>query len=202
MTTGDSLADTFRALVTLLEKRKAPYLVIGGMAQAVIREPRLTQDLDCIVSVPTPRFTDLLEDLCEAGFDVDRQAALKHMESTGTFSAQRGRWRVDVITASTEFEESALEFEESAFRRAQRIRLYGVEANFPTPEDLILLKLVPGRDKDMLDVKTVIHRHRDRLDRSYLEQWARRLSDEAEDARMWHALQQIFKEADSLGTQR
>lgn len=150
-----------------------PYLVIGGMAQAVIGEPRLTQDVDCIIALPSSHTATWLDGFVKAGFAVDRAKAVERIEAVGTFTARRGSWRIDVIIASTEFEQSA-------FRRAQRLRVYDVEANFPTPEDLILLKLVPGREKDLLDAKTVLARHRGHLNRPYLERWAQRLSDEAE----------------------
>jgi len=186
----ESLASAFRALVSLLEHLGMPYVVIGGLAQAVLGEPRLTQDVDCVIAMPKTGIETLVEAFQAAGFSLDRDATLRQLHLTGTFGIRRGRWRIDVIVASTDFELSA-------FQRAQRLRLYGIEANFPTPEDLILFKLVPGREKDLLDIKTVVIRHRERLDRAYLERWAQRLSDEAEDARMWHTLRQLLKEADA-----
>lgn len=187
---SDSLPGVLRDVVTVLERLKVPYLIVGGVAQAVIGEPRVTQDLDCIVAVQPPGVHTLLDGLHNAGFAVNRATSLARIESMGTFSVKRGRWRVDVILASTEFEQSA-------FQRAQRLRLYDMEANLPTPEDMILLKLVPGREKDLLDAKTVIIRHRDRLDRSYLERWAQKLSDEAEDSRIWQTLQRLLREVDA-----
>jgi len=190
---NESLRGVFQDAVRCLERMNVPYLVIGGVAQAVIGEPRMTQDVDCIISVQPQDIEPVIDGLQAAGFDVDRPAIHRQIESTGTFSVTRGRWHVDLILASTDFERSA-------FQRAQRLRLYETETNLPTPEDLILLKLVPGRDKDLLDAKTVIIRHRTQLDRSYLERWAQRLSDEAEDARLWQTLQRLFKEADSAAS--
>ena len=186
-----SLERVLRDVVQLFEGRQLPYLIIGGMAQAVIGEPRLTQDVDCIIAVQPAGIDPLLAGFERSGFEVDRGAVHRCVEATGTFGVRRGRWRVDLIVASTDFEQSA-------FRRAQRFRLYDVEMNFPTPEDLILLKLVPGRDKDLLDAKTVAIRHRSRLDRAYLEHWAQWLSDEAQDGRVWQTLQQLLKEADAV----
>lgn len=188
----ETLASTFRALVNVLEQSGGSYLIVGGLAQAVIGEPRMTQDVDCIVAIQPKALPTLVDALERKRFTVDRQAINKQAESVGTFSIGRGRWRIDVILASTDLETSA-------FQRAQRLRLYETVANFPTPEDLILLKLVPGRDKDLLDITAVMVRHRDRLDRAYLERWAQRLSDEAEDARIWQTLQRLLREADALG---
>lgn len=40
-----------------------------------------------------------------------------------------------------------------------RYSILGIEANYPSPEDFILLKLIPGRPKDRLDVEAVLTRH-------------------------------------------
>ena len=182
-----SLGVVFRDVVGCLEQRRIPYLVIGGIAQAVIGEPRLTQDVDCIVFVPPADANTVLDAFQQAGFAVDTASAMAQIETTGTFAVTRDRWRVDCILASTDFEQSALQ-------RRQRLRLYDVEANLPTPEDLVLLKLVPGRDKDLLDIKTILLRHHATLDVAYLTHWARRLADEAEDARMRRTLQQLLRD--------
>lgn len=70
----------------------------------------------------------------------------------------------------------------------------GLEANFPSPEDFILFKLIPGRPKDLLDAESVVLRHRERLDRSYLERWAQRISDEMEGLRVFRTLETLLGE--------
>ncbi len=186
---NDSLAGTLRAMVGGLEQAQMAYLVIGGIAQAVLGEPRTTQDVDCIVAIQPSDIVWLFDALQAAGFTVNRTEAQQRVEMFGTFRVTRGHWRVDVIVASTEFERSA-------FARSQRLRLYGMELNLPTPEDFIILKLVPGRDKDLLDAKIVFARHRQRLNLDYMKQWAQRLSDEAEDIRIWQLYQRLITASD------
>jgi hypothetical protein len=38
-----------------------------------------------------------------------------------------------------------------------------------------------GRDKDMLDAKSIVIRHKNKLDRKYLEKWTQQISDEGHD---------------------
>ena len=52
--------------------------------------------------------------------------------------------------------------------------------------------LVNSLEKDLLDVNGILARHRQRLDRDYLESWAQRLSDEAQDARIWNTPQSLL----------
>lgn len=189
--TNDSLVGTLRAVITCLADARVPYLVIGGIAQAVLGEPRTTQDVDCIVTIQRADLTRLFDALQAAGVDVNRTEAQQQVETFGTFRAMHRRWRIDFIIASTEFERSA-------FARAQRIRLYDMELSLPTPEDFIVLKLVPGRDKDLLDAKIVFTRHRQCLNLEYMKQWAQRLSDEAEDTRIWQSLQRLMTASDGV----
>jgi len=56
------------------------------------------------------------------------------------------------------------------------------------------LKLIPGCERDILDAKTIFERNRGKLDMKYLENWAQKLSDEAESLRIWNTFKKLFKE--------
>lgn len=60
-------------------------------------------------------------------------------------------------------------------------------------EDLILLKLIPGRPKDLLDVESICLRQGGRLDIDYLTRWARTICDESEDFRILRQLKKYLK---------
>lgn len=175
----------YRSAVTLLETLRFPYLVVGGMATGVLGEPRLTHDVDVIVELAAARIDRFLEGAQKAGFRFDETEARAEIDRRGTFRLLSGNAWVDVIIASTELEKSA-------FRRAKRVKVLGVEAAFPTPEDFILFKLIPGRPKDLLDVESVVARHRNELDRPYLERWAQSISDEMEDLRVYNAFKRLL----------
>ena len=87
---------------------------------------------------------------------------------TVTLRFRRQPFQIDLITAS-------LPFEEIAFRRAHYHELFGMRLPFSSPEDLILFKVLAGRDKDLLDAIGVARRHHGRLDRNYLEQTLQQL---------------------------
>ncbi|MDA0818115.1 MAG: hypothetical protein O2946_11200, partial [Planctomycetota bacterium] len=63
---------------------------------------------------------------------------------------------------------------------------------FPSPEDLILLKVLAGRDKDMLDASGVARRHGEKLDLGYLHRTLRPICELAEDMGPWNRLQRIL----------
>lgn len=74
---------------------------------------------------------------------------------------------VDVFFAATEYHKEAL------FRR-KAIRFYGTRIDVMGPEDVILHKLVAGREKDMQDAEDVAQRQKRSLDLKYLRTWSKR----------------------------
>src|SRR5437879_2769410 len=128
-----------------LNKSKAPYLVIGGLAVGVVGEPRFTYDIDVDIVLNAEALPAFLAEAKKAGFRVDAQTAQRDAHTQGAFRVAGRRFHVDFIVASTDLEREAI-------RRAKVSSLYGVKAAFPTPEDLILLKIIPGRPQDLLDI--------------------------------------------------
>lgn len=181
------LDEFYTAVIDFLEQSKVPYLIIGGLAVSVVGEPRMTQDIDLIISVGKRNIRTLLESVTESGFEVNVERELQRVKDTGTFKLTRGHFYADMIIASTPLEESA-------FARAQRIKLANKIASFPSPEDLVLFKIIVGRDKDMLDARSIITRHKIRLDREYLKRWAQSISDEAENMTIWKRLMKLLEE--------
>ena len=183
-----SLDALLRKIVDLLDRWKIPHLLVGGLAAGIVGEPRITLDVDLIVAIPLSERATFAKRARAAGFAIAKESE----EEAGMTGALRLRWRglhTDIIFASTEFEQSA-------FARKRRVRIADRSVHVPSPEDLVLLKLVPGRKKDLFDVESILLRHRGKLDRKYLEHWAQRLSDEMEDTRVWETLQRLLKEAD------
>ncbi len=47
-----TLDQFYSNLVIFLEESKSDYVIIGGLAVSVIGEPRMTHDIDLILSIP------------------------------------------------------------------------------------------------------------------------------------------------------
>lgn len=180
------LEDVFVKLVSFLNKEKFEYIIIGGMAAAVLGEPRVTGDIDVDILLDKDNISDFLEKAKKAGFKIDKQRSTERAAKTSIFQIDYEDYRVDLIIAS-------IDLEKDAFKRKKAITMYGVKAFFPTAEDLILLKIVPGRPKDLIDVENIAVRHKGKLDIKYLTKWAQKLSDEMQDMRIYNTLQKLLK---------
>jgi len=174
-----------RSAFSFLESHRTRYLVIGGLAVVAVGEPRTTGDADAIVYVSPSEADALIRHAVEAGFDVREEVERQRLATTGTMRFRKGLYQIDLITAS-------LPFEELAYDRASVHELFGIQLPFPSPEDLILLKVLAGRDKDMLDATGVARRHAERIDVSYLERTLLPICELAEDMTPWTRLERVL----------
>jgi hypothetical protein len=181
------LEDVFKRIVKFLNKGKYKYFVIGGIAAGTLGEPRMTGDIDVDILINEEEVGNFLDKAEEAGFLFSKDLCIGSIRRTGVFQIRYGDYHIDFLVASTALETMA-------FERRIEIKVYGTKGFFPTPEDLILLKLVPGRAKDIADVESLIARHGDKLDKEYLKTWAMKLCDEAEDMRIWTVLKKLLKD--------
>jgi hypothetical protein len=184
--------DFCRFAFSFLENRQTRFLVIGGLAVVAVGEPRTTADADALVFVSPAEAAALIRQAAKAGFEVREDVERERLAATGTMRFRRGRFQIDLITAS-------LPFEDAAYERASRHDLFGIRLPFPSPEDLILFKVLAGRDKDMLDAAGVVRRHGDRLDVAYLERTLRPICELAEDMAPWNRLHRVLTSAPPAG---
>lgn len=179
------LDDVYKKLVSFLNKEGFEYIIIGGVAAGILGEPRLTGDVDVDIVLDKDNIGGLLKKIKKAGFDINEQKCIKKAKQLGVFQISYGDFHIDFIIASTDLEKEAI-------RRKKVIKFYGLKAFFPTPEDFILLKVVPGRSQDIGDIEKVVIRHKDRLDTKYILKWAQKLSDEAENMRIYNEAERLI----------
>lgn len=120
-----------------------------------------------------------------AGFRVAPDEREK-LRATGTLRFRKGQFELDVILASLPFEDDA---------RSRKHRLFGRMVPLPTREDLILFKVLAGRDKDMVDAVGVARRHLARLDRRYLRESVQAVCEVAEDLEPQRRLDEVLRKA-------
>jgi len=101
--------------------------------------------------------SDFLKKAKKEGFKFSEEKCVKMAKETGVFQINYGDFHIDFIIAS-------IDLEKEAFKRKRIIRLHNIKAFFPTPEDLILLKIISGRPQDLLDAENIVLRHKEKLD--------------------------------------
>ena len=180
-----SLPEVFRKTISFLDKQGFDYLVIGGIAASILGHPRMTADVDICIFIKKSLVKGFLQRAKKDGFTFKEKDIIKKINETGTFQILLNEFHIDFLILSTDFEKSAL-------ARKKRLNIYGIEAPLPTPEDLILFKIIPARHIDLADAENIVKRHYGKLDEIYLEKWAMKLSDEAEDMRIYNEVKRLL----------
>ena len=89
-----------------------------------------------------------------------------------------------------------LPFEIEAVERSQEHRAGSLTVRLPTPEDLIILKAVAHRPKDMLDIEAVIAAQ-PHLDKARIAYWVRPFAELLEMPELWHDVETMLDRAPS-----
>lgn len=163
--------DVLRIVSERLDAAQIPYMLTGSYALAFYTTPRMTRDLDLVVSLGEDDI-DAIVKVFESDFYIDANDVRSAVLSQRQFNLMHlaSGIKVDLIIRK------ASEYRQVEFARRQEASLAGVKTWIVTREDLILSKLVwaadSGSELQQRDVRSLLD---DGVDRAYVEQWAARL---------------------------
>lgn len=175
------------AVQQLLERFDNQGVIIGGVAVSLLGAPRLTADVDVVILLSVHRLPDLLRAAAELGL-VPRIAEAEQF-------ARRNRvvlLQHEASGINVDISLGMLPFEDEVVARSSAHRVGDLELRLPTPEDLIILKAVAHRPKDMLDIAEIIKSH-PHLDRMRVERWVRDFSVALEAPQIWEDVAQLLR---------
>jgi hypothetical protein len=148
-------------LVQALDKLRARYALIGGIATGYRSQPRFTEDLDFLLEVPQIQLPGLLEDLRARGFTFDTEATIREWTrehlAVLSFQGVQIDWLKPVIPLYQHVIDSA--------RPEQWL---GCNVRIASAEGLILTKLLVFRGQDQVDVENLLAANRGQLDMDFI----------------------------------
>lgn len=167
---SDILTKIIEELHRIFLKRRMKLAFMGGIAVSVYGTPRATYDIDAVALVEELKIEPLLSALRRKGFYCDEKRPIKTIQGKPfiTLIYSKSKVYVDLFLARDEFQLQV-------FSRARKIRLNRMKVNIVSPEDLILIKLQSGRERDLDDVRIILSENASKLDLDYLKKWAKRL---------------------------
>jgi predicted nucleotidyltransferase len=152
-----------------LESLGIAYAIIGGIANAVWGEPRATIDVDVTVAVEEDELPTTVPAIARS-FRIPVSDPLGFVQQTRVLPLDTADGvRIDVIFA-------LLPFELDAIRRARDVTIADRTVHVVTPEDLILMKIISERPRDVADAEAIVRRSIGELDLAYLEPRIRELA--------------------------
>ncbi|HET7459807.1 MAG TPA: hypothetical protein VFJ82_01110 [Longimicrobium sp.] len=178
------MEQVLRHFVSALEAAGAPYMLTGSHASSLHSAPRMSYDIDFVISPTRPEILSLVQQLKDAGCYVDERAALEALDTFGQFNAidEETGLKADFIIRKPR------PFSETEFNRRRPAELYDVPLIVATAEDVLIAKMEwakLGESARQIEDAAGILKHRaSSLDRTYIDQWVRQLGLEAQ----WEAV--------------
>jgi hypothetical protein len=176
-----------KELASWLRSTHVPGMVIGGVAASLLGRPRITQDIDVIVWIDFNKWKDFLKAGKNHGFSPRIKNSFEFARENRVFLLRHSPSRIDIDISL-----GALPFEEEAIRRAVAKRIKGIRIYLPTPEDLIIMKAVAHRPRDLADIESILDAHPD-LDLKRVRRWVREFARSLEMPEILDDLEKITR---------
>ncbi len=162
-------------LIKLLTDLQIPYAIIGGWAVRAYGVPRATYDVDLKLSIKREQLSDLFDAIDELGYDVDDMYKGGWTDKVAGMPLVKAKTFIDGRTLVADLFLAETPFQSSVMNRKQLIPVNGFKAWVASPEDIILLKLMANRYRDLGDVQDILFMQGP-LDELYLRKWAKELA--------------------------
>jgi len=174
--------------IKFLEESNCRYALIGGLALSQWGVVRATHDVDLKVLVPD---TDYLRvrALLSAKFP---KPARKHAPPNPLILA------VKIAGVTVDFLFALPGYEELIIEHGTRRSVNGFSAWICSAEDLLIQKVVAGREKDWADVEALLIAQRGRLDEAYIEDWLVQFAEALEKPEMLARYRRMVKQLNKL----
>jgi hypothetical protein len=157
------LAALFNDLDTVFKQVSSKWYVFGAQAAIIHGAARLTADVDATVMYGDRDPEDLLQALETSGFSVQVDDAVTFLERTRVLPVVHvpSGMPVDIVFGGPGLEEEFLQ-------RVCQYDVEGVKVPVACAEDLIAMKILSGRAKDVDDVSAIIAARIEDLDVSQI----------------------------------
>jgi len=187
----DKSLEPFRATIESIQRLLLKYnnrgVIIGGIAVGLLGKPRFTADVDAMFLLSTQDIPQFLE-LARA------ENIIPRIQNAEDFAQKNRVLLLKHLPTETDIDISMgiLPFEEEVVERGSTKSFANLSVRLPTPEDLIILKAVAHRPKDLEDIR-VIAGIVQKLDVKRIEQWVKAFADALEQPDLWNQIEPLLK---------
>jgi len=164
------LLSALRDLVAWLKAKRVEGLIIGGVAASILGRPRVTRDVDVLVLLDEKDWGEFLSAGTEFGFVARVTNPLDFARKAKVLLIRHEPSGIDVDVTF-----GVLPFEKEAITNAVWVNIRGVRLPLPTAEDLIIMKAVAHRPRDLADIESIMDAHQ-KLNLRKIRRWVREFS--------------------------
>jgi hypothetical protein len=165
-------ASLLRALSKTLDAGGYRWYLFGAQAVTIWGRPRLTTDVDVTVEIASTGSEGLVAALGGAGFQLSEAFSAEFVRRTRVLPLihRDSTMPLDVVLAGPGLEEQFLD-------RVIDVRLGDFAVPVISPEDLVVTKVLAGREKDVGDIRGVLLARGDSLDLGYIRHTLKVIED-------------------------
>jgi Nucleotidyl transferase of unknown function (DUF2204) len=149
-----SLLAALADLMQWLDAMKMPSMVIGGVAASVLGQPRLTQDIDALAIMPEADWADAMAGAARFGIVPRIDDALAFARRSRVLLMRHVASGIDLDVTF-----GGLSFEQAAVANSEMHEVGGVRVRLPRVEDLLVMKAIARRPKDLQDIRGLLAAH-------------------------------------------
>ena len=182
------LIKPLKSLQQLLDRFGARGVIIGGIATGFLGRPRFTVDLDAIFLASVKDIPQILDLARAEGIEPRTQDAIEFAKKSRVLLLRHNDSGINIDISL-----GILPFEEEVVERSVLYDTGLLSVRLPTPEDLIILKAIAYRPKDLLDIQEVVTNNPN-LDLSRIEYWVRSFAELLEMPELWGQIEKILKQ--------
>lgn len=186
----NDIGAALRDITRVMERLAIPYAVIGGVAVRAYGIPRPTYDLDFTISIPRHLMRELFDAVEADGYTVAESYRAGWIDEVGGMPLVKFRCYiqgqgvdVDVFLAETPFQRELLS-------RKQQVVTPDGATWLASPEDIILLKLIADRPRDLVDIEDILFTQGE-LNWDYMSRWADKIG-------IRESLDEVLKRKDEM----
>lgn len=183
----EPLLEPVRAVQRLIDHFDQRGIIIGGVAASLLGRPRLTAGADAMLLLPLEKLPQLLR-LAEA------EGLQSRIPDVVEFARQSRvvLLRHEASGINVDISLGLLPFEVEAVERSAEYTVGTLRLRLPTPEDLIILKSIAHRPKDMLDIESIVAAHPD-LDKKRIAHWVHQFAELLEMPELWADVEKLLR---------
>jgi predicted nucleotidyltransferase len=175
-----------QALQSLLSVFNDQGVIVGGIAASLLGTPRYTVDLDAVFLLSFDDLPLLLNEAVKQGIE-------PRIPDPIAF-ARRNRvllLRHDASGTDIDLSLGILPFEVEMVERSRVVDVGAIRLRLPTPEDLIIMKAVAHRPKDLEDIQAIAASHPN-LDKGRIKLWVEQFGGALDLPDLWKMVSQLL----------
>ena len=184
--------EPFRATIEAIQRLLAKFddrgVIIGGIAVGFLGRPRLTEDVDAMFLLSTNDIPQFLEAAKIENIQPRIPNAEEFAKKSRVLLLQHSPTEINIDISL-----GILPFEKETVERGIVQSTSTLSIRLPTPEDLIIMKAIAHRPKDLEDIRTIVDKN-PKLDVARIKRWVKEFAEVLEMPDLWDDIAEVFKE--------